>query len=418
MASDLVAKGDRLFVEEDYAGAVEAYSEALRADPLNARIYEARANAYIKLEQFTDANVDATKALELAPGLAKAYLRKGVALFNMEEYEAAKESFEAGCQLSPDNTFKTWIRKCDAELEDEASSKSENTATLAPADPTRAIEVNIKGIPAAATGPTSEPSAVVAQAASIAEDSKALQTNQPATCHHGGTATSSSAAVLGPASAGSSAAPLAPSAPAEFSGKYRHQHYQLANKVTLDVYAKKLRKEQVKVEFGESHIKVIITDLEGNEDYKLDTDLYAKIVPSECKYEVLSTKVEITMVKADQLQWGSLERSNKVAAPSYSTPGTEAPRQYPSSYTKQKDWSKVESELNEMESKGELEMGDPLNNFFKKIFAQGDEDTRRAMMKSFVESNGTVLSTNWGEVGKKKVECTPPEGMEVHKWEM
>lgn len=35
----------------------------------------------------------------------------------MEEYEAAKESFEAGCQLSPDNTFKTWIRKCDAELE-------------------------------------------------------------------------------------------------------------------------------------------------------------------------------------------------------------------------------------------------------------------------------------------------------------
>lgn len=38
------------------------------------------------------------------------------------------------------------------------------------------------------------------------------------------------------------------------------------------------------------------------------------------------------------------------------------------------------------------------------------------MMKSFVESNGTVLSTNWKEVGAKKIECTPPEGMEVHKW--
>jgi suppressor of G2 allele of SKP1 len=58
----------------------------------------------------------------------------------------------------------------------------------------------------------------------------------------------------------------------------------------------------------------------------------------------------------------------------------------------------------------------PLQNFFKSIFAQGDEDTRRAMMKSFVESNGTVLSTNWKEVGAKKIECTPPEGMEVHKW--
>lgn len=71
----------------------------------------------------------------------------------------------------------------------------------------------------------------------------------------------------------------------------------------------------------------------------------------------------------------------------------------------------------ELESKGELDMGDPLNNFFKKIFASGDEDTRRAMMKSFVESNGTVLSTNWSEVGKKKVDCTPPDGMEVRKWE-
>ncbi|GIL98106.1 hypothetical protein Vretimale_3572 [Volvox reticuliferus] len=418
MATDLIAKGDRLFVEEDYAGAVEAYSEALRVDPTNARIYEARANAYIKLEQFTDANVDATRALELSPSLAKAYLRKGVALFHMEEYEAAKEAFEAGCQLAPDSTFKTWIRKCDAELEDEASSKAGHTATLAPSDPRPALASNTPGAPAAATGPTSEPSATAEQAASIAEDSKAPQSAQPSTSHHGATATSSSAALLGPASAGSSAAPLAPSAPAEFSGKYRHQHYQLANKVMLDVYAKKLRKEQVKVEFGESHLKVVINDLEGNEEYKLDTDLYGKIVPAECKFEVLSTKVEIIMVKADQLQWGSLERSSKVAAPSYSTPGTEAPRQYPSSYTKQKDWSKVESELNEMESKGELDMGDPLNNFFKKIFAQGDEDTRRAMMKSFVESNGTVLSTNWSEVGKKKIECTPPEGMEVHKWEM
>lgn len=34
-----------------------------------------------------------------------------------------------------------------------------------------------------------------------------------------------------------------------------------------------------------------------------------------------------------------------------------------------------------------------------------------------VESNGTVLSTNWKEVGKKKVEGSPPDGMEVKKWE-
>ena len=39
------------------------------------------------------------------------------------------------------------------------------------------------------------------------------------------------------------------------------------------------------------------------------------------------------------------------------------------------------------------------------------------MMKSFQESNGTVLSTNWNEVGKEKVEMKPPDSMEFRKWE-
>lgn len=34
-----------------------------------------------------------------------------------------------------------------------------------------------------------------------------------------------------------------------------------------------------------------------------------------------------------------------------------------------------------------------------------------------VESNGTVLSTNWKEVGAKKVDGSPPDGMEMRKWE-
>jgi suppressor of G2 allele of SKP1 len=38
------------------------------------------------------------------------------------------------------------------------------------------------------------------------------------------------------------------------------------------------------------------------------------------------------------------------------------------------------------------------------------------MMKSFSESGGTVLSTNWQDVGTKKVEVQPPEGMEARKW--
>jgi suppressor of G2 allele of SKP1 len=38
------------------------------------------------------------------------------------------------------------------------------------------------------------------------------------------------------------------------------------------------------------------------------------------------------------------------------------------------------------------------------------------MNKSFQESGGTVLSTNWGEVGTKKVEGTPPDGLVMKNW--
>lgn len=33
-----------------------------------------------------------------------------------------------------------------------------------------------------------------------------------------------------------------------------------------------------------------------------------------------------------------------------------------------------------------------------------------------MESGGTVLSTNWDEISKKKVDVRPPDGMEFKKW--
>jgi suppressor of G2 allele of SKP1 len=39
------------------------------------------------------------------------------------------------------------------------------------------------------------------------------------------------------------------------------------------------------------------------------------------------------------------------------------------------------------------------------------------MMKSYSESGGTTLSTNWDEVKKEKVTVKPPAGAEWKNWE-
>lgn len=38
------------------------------------------------------------------------------------------------------------------------------------------------------------------------------------------------------------------------------------------------------------------------------------------------------------------------------------------------------------------------------------------MTKSFVESNGTSLSTNWDDVKDRTVKTVAPEGVEAKKW--
>ena len=44
------------------------------------------------------------------------------------------------------------------------------------------------------------------------------------------------------------------------------------------------------------------------------------------------------------------------------------------------------------------------NEFFKKLYDQGSNDQKMAMIKSMQESGGTVLSTNWENVSKERVQ--------------
>ncbi|KAH9909691.1 SGS domain-containing protein [Xylariomycetidae sp. FL2044] len=85
---------------------------------------------------------------------------------------------------------------------------------------------------------------------------------------------------------------------------------------------------------------------------------------------------------------------------------------YPTSSKKgPKNWDKFSDE-----EEDEKESGD-VNSFFQQLYKDADEDTRRAMMKSFVESNGTSLSTSWSEAKGKTYETLPPDGADAKKWD-
>jgi len=87
-------EGNVKFKAGDFAGAVKAYEEAIKRDPGDARGYNNRAAAYIKLVAFPEALKDVNKAIEVDPSFVKAYLRKANVLISMREHTKALEAVQ------------------------------------------------------------------------------------------------------------------------------------------------------------------------------------------------------------------------------------------------------------------------------------------------------------------------------------
>lgn len=371
MAADLAKQAQEAFMDDNFHLAVDLYGQAIDLTPDDADLYADRAQTHLKLNSSAEAVADAKKAIEITPTMAKAYLRMGAAYIKLGEYRAAKDTLERGASFAEkDSRFIKLIKECDQHITDVCA---EETSRDVP--PSTAPVCGAAGLSDETVG-------------TLKEAKKECDASQQT----------------------STVAPI--------RTKYRHEHYQKPEELIVTIFAKGIPGNNVTVEFGEQILSVTI-NVPEEDAYHFQPRLFGKIQPEKCKYAVLSTKVEIRLVKAESINWPSLEYSKETAvAPkvNVSSVGSQKPT-YPSSMPKKMDWDKLEAQVKEEEKEEKLDGDAAVNRLFQDIYLSADEDMRRAMSKSFIESNGTVLSTDWKEVGSKKVEGSAPEGMEVKKWE-
>lgn len=181
-----------------------------------------------------------------------------------------------------------------------------------------------------------------------------------------------------------------------------HDWYQNNEYVFLSVLKKKLKGE-CRVSLTNENIEI---QFPTGENFVVH--LAYSINATDSTYTQTDKKVEIKLKKKEHgIVWGALAKEQVAQKPKEVLPS------YPTSNPKKKNWDSVNKEIEKEFVKEKPEGDEAMNNLLKQIYAGADEETRRAMIKSYQTSNGTVLSTSWGDVKDKDYEgkdyVAPPD---------
>lgn len=109
----LAGCGNQAAVQGRYTEAVQAFTEAIKLNPREHRLFGNRSYCYEKLQQYQEALRDAEMALGLQPNWPKGFFRKGKALWGLQRYTEATDTFKQLLSLEGTNAdVSTQLEAC------------------------------------------------------------------------------------------------------------------------------------------------------------------------------------------------------------------------------------------------------------------------------------------------------------------
>ncbi|KIW01607.1 uncharacterized protein PV09_07079 [Verruconis gallopava] len=404
---DAASRGATALEAGNCAEAIKEYTAALKQNPKAVDYYLKRSTAYQRstppdyAAALKDAEIGLHYAYERAKRelIGQAHMRRVTVLFNLGQYANAQFVLEFVKKFDPGNkTIAIWETKIASKLKalpEDDENRKVSTVEKPTVDLTEGKE---ESKPAQSSAVTSTPDA----------PKKPVQTPP---------------------------------------SQIKHDWYQNKDNVYFSLLARGVPQDKAVIDIEEHSISITFPTATGS-DYNFTLDpLFAAIDVAASTSRITPSKVELTLKKKEPgRQWKTLEGTEAPKPSTSPDTGTaedpvrkdvlasaeKAPSYPTSSKSGPKNWDKVVKDMTKKPKKadgddgedGGMDLdddlddygGDEANLFFKKLYAGADPDTQRAMMKSYIESNGTVLSTNWAEVGKRKVETSPPDGMVAKKW--